>query len=512
MSTPPLPAIPNRVADYARLSEDDAKDPDLRGENVAIQLDECEGFRATRPDWQHIGSFKDNDISASAYSTDERPDFEKLMGLVRRSEVDVILCVEATRLFRKPLEAEILIDLVWSKKTSFYLVATTRGGYYDLRTSVGRKALRDAVNAAAGESDNISDRVRAKKAALARRGMPNGGRRPYGFEADHIAHRPEEIKVMHEMADRVIKGESPNWVFGDMNERGIKTAEGHEWTKGTMVNMLKRKCYAPYRDTEYGIREHHGVEYKAVWKAVFDPVTWHKLQIALRADKAMGDLRGNPREYPGTGFLFCGNCGKKMGGSMKRDRPHLPNMPRYKCKIYDSFGRKTGCGSVTILAVPLEDLIANAIIFRLESADFARIYAEDEAETNLLRAALDDQEAKKQRLDELIDQFYGENPDGLSREQFMRAKASAELALKRAEEEVEKYSSKRAIAGIPLGENLREVWQKRMQDIGWVRQMWGTLIDKVIVHQGGGKPKFKCTFSDLEVKFDPERVEIIWKL
>lgn len=55
-----------RVADYARLSEDDAKDPDLRGENVAIQLDECELFRTSRPDWQLVGSFKDNDIRTSS--------------------------------------------------------------------------------------------------------------------------------------------------------------------------------------------------------------------------------------------------------------------------------------------------------------------------------------------------------------------------------------------------------------------------------------------------------------
>lgn len=141
-----------RVADYARLSEDDEKDPELRGENVAIQLDECALFRDQRADWQCVGSFKDNDKTASAYGDVVREDFEKLMALVRVSGVDIILCVEVTRLFRKPLEAETLIDLVWTKRTSFHTVVTTRGGYYDLRTSAGRKAVRDAVNAAAGES------------------------------------------------------------------------------------------------------------------------------------------------------------------------------------------------------------------------------------------------------------------------------------------------------------------------------------------------------------------------
>lgn len=228
-----------RVADYARLSEDDAKEPELRGENVGIQIDECELFRMQRPDWQHVGSFKDNDVSASAYGGEIREDFENLMTLVRSSGVDIILCVEVTRLFRKPLEAEVLIDLVWTKRTSFHTVVTTRGGYYDLRTSAGRKAVRDAVNAAAGESDNISDRVRVKKAALARRGMPNGGRRPYGFEPDHITHRETEVTVMREMADRLIKGESARCVIADLNQ------PGHPHGRGRQVDQSHDGQHAP---------------------------------------------------------------------------------------------------------------------------------------------------------------------------------------------------------------------------------------------------------------------------
>ncbi|MFG2377591.1 recombinase family protein [Streptomyces sp. NPDC048504] len=510
MSTIQAPPVPitialQRVADYARLSEDDAKDPDLRGENVGIQLDECAVFRTTRPDWTLVGSFKDNDISASAYGNEVREDFERLMNLVRTNGVDVILCVEVTRLFRKPLEAEVLIDLVWSKKTTFHTVVTTRGGYYDLRTSAGRKAVRDAVNAAAGESDNISDRVRMKKAALARRGMPNGGRRAYGFEKNGIDHRASDVEVMHEMAERIIKGESVLSIMADLDERGIKTAEGGRWTKATIVNMLRRVRYAPFDESGKGIREHNGVHYKAVWDAVFDAVTWEKLQAALNGDDQLREQRGNPRKYLLRGFVFCGACGSLLGGSMKRDRPSQPNKPRYKCKPYDAYGKRTGCSGVSRLAEPMEDFISEAVLFRLDSPEFAAIFAENEEDSAKLKAALDTQQLKKQKLDELIDGYYGDNPDDLSRDQFMRAKASGEVALKNAEREVEKYSTKRAVVGIPIGQTIREAWEHNT-DIGWRRKIVGLLIDKVIVHPGGGKPRYK------QWRFDIEMIEIQWKV
>ncbi|HEY3870859.1 MAG TPA: recombinase family protein, partial [Actinocrinis sp.] len=304
MSTITSPVIAGinqqRVADYARLSEDDEKDPELRGENVGIQLDACESFRMQRPDWLHIGSFKDNDISASAYGGEVRDDFEKLMSLVRANGVEVILCVEVTRLFRKPLESEALIDLVWTKKTTFHTVVTTRGGYYDLRTSTGRGALRDAVNKAAGESDNISDRVRDKKGAMARKGKPNGGRRMYGFEKDQTTHRAEEVKVIREMADRVVKGESARRIIADLNERGVPTAEGGKWTKATMINMLRRPRYGEWGSTGKGIREHKGAQYQAIWDCVFDRVTFERLQAAIRVDEQLAAKRGEPRKYPWT--------------------------------------------------------------------------------------------------------------------------------------------------------------------------------------------------------------------
>lgn len=496
--TAPVPAslVLQRVADYARLSEDDAKDPDLIGENVRIQLDECELFRLTRPDLHHVGSFKDNDISASAYGNEARPDFDNLMELVRGSGVDVILCVEVTRLFRKPLEAEVLIDLVWSKKTSFHTILTTRGGYYDLRTSAGRKAVRDAVNAAAGESDNISDRVRLKKGALARRGKPNGGRRAYGYAADGVTIVEHEAAIIREIAKRLIAGETVRAILADLNERGVPTAEGKKWYKPTLINMMKRKRYI-------GIREHKGAEYPAVWDAILSVEEFERVQAVFKSTAHLKELRGNPRKYLLGGYAFCGACGNKLGGSMKRDRPGEPNKPRYKCLPYDSTGRRVGCAGVSRLAEPLEDFITETVLHRFDSEDFAKAYADAADDGVALTALLDEHQAKKAKLASLIDDYYGDNPDNLSREQFMRAKSSAEASLARIERELEKETSKRSLAGIPIGMTLREAWE-RTTDLDWRRAIIGLVIDKVTVHPGGGKPRYK------QWRFDINQIEISW--
>ncbi|MFC5664823.1 recombinase family protein [Kitasatospora misakiensis] len=358
-----------RVAEYARLSDDDAKDPELRGENVAIQLDECANFRTTRSDWQHVASFHDNDISASSYSSEAREDFDKLMALVRASGVDVILCIEVTQPFRKPLEAEQLIDLVWSKQTSFHAVVTTRGGYYDLRTSVGRKALRDAVNTAAGESDNISDRVRSKKAAQARQGLPNGGPRAYGFEPDGITHVPHEREVWLEARRRILQGEGPRWIVVDFNERGIPTTHGKKWQWETLARLMKSPRYM-------GKREHRGVLYDAVWDGFVTPEEWEELQLCLRLKQRFTNINGAPYKYLLRGFAVCGKCGLKLYGKRKCDPRETVPKPRYYCKHLNDDGSRRGCGGVLRLAEPLEDFVTEAILYRFDSEDFARALAE----------------------------------------------------------------------------------------------------------------------------------------
>ncbi|MFC5664824.1 hypothetical protein ACFP3U_17760 [Kitasatospora misakiensis] len=122
-----------------------------------------------------------------------------------------------------------------------------------------------------------------------------------------------------------------------------------------------------------------------------------------------------------------------------------------------------------------------------------------------MKAALAEHQAKKQKVDVLIAEYYGENPDGLSREQFVLAKASAEASLQACDRTVEKLSTKHSMVTVPAGTALREAWA-RTPDLGWRRQIVGLALDKVIVHPGGGKYCYKRWI------FDSSKIEITWKV
>ncbi|MEV6980810.1 recombinase family protein [Sphaerisporangium sp. NPDC051017] len=494
---------PIREADYARLSKD------RRGlsENVTIQLAECADTREESGEAiTFVAAFKDNDASISRFGkknkAKSRVEYPQLLELIRANGIDRLRVTELSRIYRDPSDLEELIQL--GDITTFYSIVTTTGAVYDLRTAVGRAALRDYVKVNAYESDLISERAQRKKRSQARQGLPNGGRRSYGYAKDGVTIVEEEAEVIRDIAARLLKGESINHIVRRLNQQQVSTAEGAKWYKPTLINMMGRKRYV-------GIRVHKDAEYPAIWKGIIDPVIFERVQVALRVDEQLKAQRSNPRKYVLAGFVFCGACGRRLHGTVKQDRPSQPKKARYRCLSYSADQLPTGCGRVTRLAEPLEDLVAAAVITRLDGDDFATFFSDTEEDSTRLRAALDELQAKRQKLTELIGDYYGDNLDQLTREQFMLAKGATETSIANLEGKVEKLSAKRGAAVLPVGQSIRETWLNS-DDLGWKRSMIGLVMDKIIVHPGGGKPRYEHQLTDAVSKFDPEQIEIIWKV
>jgi site-specific DNA recombinase len=479
--------------------------------NCEIQVEECKEYAAQRGD-RVVGVFKDVDISASQYSTKPRSDYEAMLEGLRRGEAQGVLCTEMPRLYRR---LEELLDVIHlATQTRLRRIMTTDNSGYDLSTGEGIHNAVSAVNNAVLESRRLSDRIRRSKRAKAKGGEYHGGPRPYGYEGpvkdeygnvlnkDRIGKAvvEHEAAIVREVVSRLKAGEGMGSIVGDLNRRGLRTARGKYWQMTTMKRLLMSKRII-------GIRSHNGVDYPAEWHPLLSKEDWEQVQLILRAEDASEEQREvRARRYFLTGFLECGSCHAKMVGRNWR-RPGDPApRPRYVCQKLDTRGMKRGCGKTFRLAEPIDRLVAEAILYRYDTPELAAaLRAVDQGEQ--LQALLNAYSGQKLKLDELIRDYAS---GLLNREQLALAKSVVEDAMEVTRKRLTETQTGRALAAIPPGQTVREAWESA--DVDWRRSLIDLVVRRIVVHPGRfGATRWRDS-TGREWNFDPNKIEILWKL
>jgi DNA invertase Pin-like site-specific DNA recombinase len=480
-----------RCAVYARLSKD------RRGlsENVEIQIQECVAY-AQAMGWIIVGVFQDNDISASRFSTAPRPGYQALLDSIQAGEVDVVLATEMQRIYRR---LEELLEVIYlAETTPLRKIETTNGNGYDLSTGVGIHNAVAAVNNAVLESRQISDRIRRKKRAQAKEGLHNGGPRPYGFEADGLTVRESEAEVLRDAATRLLVGESLRSITRRLNHWGITTANGKQWHMSTLRDALASPRVK-------GVRINNGVEYPAAWPAIIDPETWESLQVLFRSESRLAKHPKAGRSYLLTGFIECGECQKRtvVGNSTGR---HDQQRRRYYCVKTNEQGVDTGCGQSSRRAEPLELLVTQAVLDVLDSEQMGQVLAaasESDEMKNLVRH-YEDQKAKKGDALRLWQEGK------FSEEDMLLTKELAEQAMEDTKRKMERIKSGMIFASLGPGKTIRDAWDKH--DLYWRRSLIAMLIEKIIIHKSRpGTMTWQPEGSDRAWRFDPSKVEIVWR-
>lgn len=297
--------------------------------------------------WTLVETFSDNDLSA--YSGKPRPGFDALVASVKGGQVDVVVAWHPDRLTRHPRELEDLIDTLDAARCT---VETVRGGTVDLSTRSGRTTARLVGAVARDESEAKAERLQAMHADKARKGEWPGGPRPYGYRpkggtltVDHA-----EAEVIAETARRVLAGESLHGICADLNARKVPTARGGTWRTPTLRRILVGPVAA-------GRREYRGDDVgPGRWPAIIDARTRRNLARTL---DATGSARGRvARVSLLAGLARCGICGVTLSTARRSTGARV-----YVCPA-KTLG---GCGGVSIVADPLDELVAASVIARLDS-------------------------------------------------------------------------------------------------------------------------------------------------
>lgn len=419
------------AAIYARISSD----PHGLALGVARQIEDCQS-------WAHKRGtvvaeiYVDNDVSA--YSGKPRPEYRRMCDDIKDGLRDGVIAWHPDRLHRSPKELEDFIVLI---EATVAEVHTVTGGDYDLSTPHGRVTARILGAVARHESEDKSRRITRKAAQLAQQGKRNGGgTRAYGYNHEHTEIIPEEAAVVKEAAQRILAGDSLRSVCGDLNDRDVPTVTGRAWSTTVLRNMLMSARLS-------GQREHKGeIVSTGSWPPILTPTQTSRLRLLFRDP----DRRTNrtPRSYPLTGLVICGLCGAKMVA-----RPRDDGSRRYVCAKGPGY---TGCGKTFQLAEPLEQLIKEAILYRLDSPQLANAVAMM-ASVEPGAAEMERQlELDRHQLDELS-QMYGRKE--VTAREWMSAKAPIQQRIAESERRLAATTGTSALDGyLGHGDVLRRQW------------------------------------------------------
>ncbi len=365
---------------YARRS---AKG-DKTQRSTSGQVQVCKGILAERG--LPAGEVHVDDGKSAWNPKVRRPGWDTIMDRLESGASGGVIVFDMERFSRKPKEGERLIDAAERG-----LVVLDSDGEFDLTTASGKKAFRDAMNAAAYYSDRLSDRVKRGKKLKALAGEPNGCR-PFGFMPDGVTLHPEESLVVREVAQRLLDGETQEAVIRDLDERGITTVRGGPWSRAGLRMMLTRP------------RNAGKVTYQGKTVATLEGERLltgdeHERILALYAARRPG--RPPSGAYLCSGMVTCGACGKPMVGRPRADRSYPDGEIRreYLC---NPTGGYEGCGKTAIDQRALDAHASELAIVVLSDAEVAQAAevaaAAAEAEAAKLDAAIAKAEELRRQL------------------------------------------------------------------------------------------------------------------
>lgn len=460
------------AAVYARISRD------VTGEGLGVerQLVDCRKIAADRG-WVVAEEYVDNDVSA--YAGKRRPSYERMLEDIAAGQIDAVIVYNTDRLTRRPIELE-QFTAVCETSGVRQLVAVT--GDIDLGNDDGMFMARVLAAVAAKESGRKSERLRRKAQESADAGRPNGGVRPFGYEKNQIVVVESEAAVIRELAERFLAGEATVSLTRWLIEQEVPTAGGAQWQTSTVSQMLKSPRIA-------GLRSHNGVVVgDAVWPAIITPEQ-HRQIVAMYGRKTPNGKR-SPRRYLLSGMLRCGKCGNKLFSSARRDTR------RYVCMSGPDHG---GCGKLTIVAAPVEEWIAEAVLMRIDSPAMRDSMAGRTAADERTGSLLAELQADQAQMSELSHLWATR---AISSAEWKAAREPIEARVYATERQLAQITGDHALDGIVgHGDELRSNWDS----LPLTRQsaIVGALVDFGTIGAGSGGGRREV---------DPNRISVSWRL
>jgi site-specific DNA recombinase len=311
-----------------------------------------------------------------------RPVFEAALNDLKRghldngTRIDGLVVYDIDRLTRDNRHLEDAIEVV----EHFGRPIIDITGTLDLLTDNGRTVARIVVATNNKQSADTARRVKRKHRALEQAGIPTGGRRPFGWQADKRTLNEPEAAVIREAAERLRAGAPIAAIVVDWNNRGFTTALGNKWVSQTVKSVFRNPRLCGYRsrnvretDPDTGndtfhveiVRDPSGNPVIGQFAPILSVEEWESV-TAIIGNRALSGRGKNTRTYLLTGTLRCGkpDCtGKLRALKAHHTRVKDPTRFYYTCESK----AQGGCGGgVSIPGNETDEWITAAVIAKYE--------------------------------------------------------------------------------------------------------------------------------------------------
>lgn len=314
-----------KVAIYIRVSTHWQIDKD----SLQVQRRELIAYAQMVLGIQDFVVFEDPGYSAK--NTD-RPDYQKMMDRLRTGEFSHLLVWKIDRISRNLLDFANMYEELKKLGVTF----VSKNEQFDTSSAIGEAMLKIILIFAELERNMTAERVTAVMLSRASNGQWNGGRVPYGYDYDKaektFSLNPIENKVYSLVLDLYEQYQSVLYVTRYLNEHGVATKGGKEWTATAVHKLLTNVFYTG----DYLYNVHKGGKgtdkrSEAEWVRVENhhvaSVSYERfdrIQFILKRNRRNsvpeGETRISKNIHVFGGLIRCGKCGSTMSATLDKRR------------------------------------------------------------------------------------------------------------------------------------------------------------------------------------------------
>ncbi len=349
---------------YYRMSSD-KQETSIPAQREAVeQYAERHGYRIIR-------EYLDEGISGDA--TEKRLGFQRMIADASKGDFSAILCWDQDRFGRfDSVEAGHWIYPL--RQASVKLVSVSDGPV-DWNDFTGRVIYNIKQEGKHLFLRDLSRNVLRGKLAAAKRGEWMG-RAPFGYRVENKKLKlgpSREVETVRRIFRTYLDGLSIRGVCIALNNEGIKSQTGTEWSPKVVKHVLSNQTYTGtyvWNATHQG--KYHAVlggevvaefrkgssddseriVFKSHFQGIIDQQTFDTVQQRLRQRRTKTTPHRNGGKYLFTGILRCGKCGSRMHGSTCSGRA------RYQCS---RFGHKGVCDLNAVKQDQLLDVVLGTV-------------------------------------------------------------------------------------------------------------------------------------------------------